>query len=163
MEYKKIEKLLEKYWNGETSLQEEQQLRHFFQSPKVPGHLKNIAPLFQYYQKETEYNPLGKPFEEKVLNKVSPGTATRSRALWNNLLKVAASLLIIGLTVYYLGFNREQEDTVAATTIEDPELAYEKTKMALLLVSEKLNTGEKYTREMEKLGEARSLFAQEEN
>lgn len=44
-----IDKLLEKYENGETSLQEEQQLKNYFEQETVPPHLESYKAMFQYF------------------------------------------------------------------------------------------------------------------
>ncbi len=52
-----IERLLEKYDNGETTLQEEQQLKHYFNQETVPPHLEGYKAMFQYFlvTKEEQY------------------------------------------------------------------------------------------------------------
>lgn len=45
--YKDIENLIEKYYNGETSLDEEKQLQVFFQGEDVPDHLKSYQEQFR--------------------------------------------------------------------------------------------------------------------
>lgn len=47
MDYKYIEQLLERYWECETSLQEESILRSFFAQDDVPSHLKEYQAIFQ--------------------------------------------------------------------------------------------------------------------
>lgn len=45
-EYKDIENLIEKFYNGETSLAEEKQLHVFFQGESIPDHLKSYRDQF---------------------------------------------------------------------------------------------------------------------
>ena len=50
MDSNKIEALLNKYWNCETSLEEEQQLRDYFKQGNIPEQLKEAASLFRYFE-----------------------------------------------------------------------------------------------------------------
>ncbi|MBC7919626.1 MAG: HEAT repeat domain-containing protein [Ferruginibacter sp.] len=45
---KDIDRLLEKYYEGETSLEEEKQLREFFGGDSIPPHLQSPAATFRY-------------------------------------------------------------------------------------------------------------------
>jgi hypothetical protein len=45
-EYERIESLIERYYNGETSLEEEQQLQTFFEGEDIPDHLKSYRDQF---------------------------------------------------------------------------------------------------------------------
>ena len=47
---KHIEELLEKYYNGETSSEEEMQLQNFFEGGDVPDHLKSHQVEFSFYK-----------------------------------------------------------------------------------------------------------------
>ena len=50
MDSKRINELLSKYWNCETSLEEEAELREHFKTGNIPDELKETAPLFQYFE-----------------------------------------------------------------------------------------------------------------
>ena len=67
MDYKYINQLLERYWNGETSLEEEQILRSFFSQICVPEELAKYRPLFNYEQTETKTDRLGDDFDERIM------------------------------------------------------------------------------------------------
>ena len=54
MDFKYIEQLLERYWQCETSLEEEAQLRAFFKENDVPEHLLRYKDLFVYQQLQQE-------------------------------------------------------------------------------------------------------------
>lgn len=47
-----IEELIERYFEGETSAEEEKQLRSFFAAGHVPEHLSAYIPLFAYFDEE---------------------------------------------------------------------------------------------------------------
>ena len=49
-----INVLIEKYFEGLTSLDEEQKLRDYFQQENVPQHLEIYKSLFQYFTSERE-------------------------------------------------------------------------------------------------------------
>lgn len=95
-----IDQLLERYYEGETSLAEEQQLRQFFQSDDIPPHLEIHAAQFRYFAEvRKEYPSL--VFNNNLAEKLTAPETGKVRSLttwgaWG--LRVAASvaLLIIG-------------------------------------------------------------------
>lgn len=53
---KDIEELLNKYFEGETTCEEERELRRFFTEGLVPEHLQMYRPMFAFFEAEhTEY------------------------------------------------------------------------------------------------------------
>ena len=70
MDYKYIEQLLERYWACETSLQEEQILRTFFQQQEVPEHLMAYKAVFDVQQEQAEAT-LGEDFDAKMMELLS--------------------------------------------------------------------------------------------
>ena len=69
MDYKYIEQLLERYWQGETTLQEEIILRSFFSQQDIPEHLQKYKALFTYEKEE----PLGDDFDTRILEMIGEG------------------------------------------------------------------------------------------
>jgi hypothetical protein len=67
MDYKYIQQLLERYWNADTSLEEERILKAFFSQDNLPEDLKKYKSLFAYEQQETEQDVLGEDFDERIL------------------------------------------------------------------------------------------------
>lgn len=65
MDYKYIEQLLSRYWECETSLEEEQILRAFFCQKDVPEYLAKYAPLFTA-EKETSEECVSVDFEARL-------------------------------------------------------------------------------------------------
>ena len=64
MDYKYIEQLLERYWQCETTLQEEAILRNFFSQDDVPAELRQYKVLFAIQQQEPA---LGDDFDARIL------------------------------------------------------------------------------------------------
>lgn len=67
MDYKYIEQLMERYFQCETSLEEERILRTFFSQKEVPVALLPYRDLFAYEQSEAEDEKLDESFDERVL------------------------------------------------------------------------------------------------
>lgn len=67
MDYKYIEQLLERYFQCETSLEEEQILRSFFSQKEVPVSLQPYRSLFVYEQSEPKEDRLGEDFDQRIL------------------------------------------------------------------------------------------------
>ena len=64
MDYKYIEQLLERYWQCETTLQEEAILHTFFSQEDVPAELQQYTPLFATQKPE---EVLGDDFDARIL------------------------------------------------------------------------------------------------
>ncbi len=64
-----IEELLNKYFEGETSSEEEQQLRTYFSSGEVPEHLIVYKPLFAYIEEEIKSSGKNSPDVSAYKNK----------------------------------------------------------------------------------------------
>ena len=83
MDYKYIEQLLERYWNCETSVEEEQILRIFFQQKELPAHLRRYRSLFTY-QEEAAGMKLGDDFDKRVLAEIErPVVKARKLTLYS--------------------------------------------------------------------------------
>ena len=52
MDCKTIKGILDRYWEGETSLKEEQLLKTYFNSNQVAKELESFRPLFVYYKEQ---------------------------------------------------------------------------------------------------------------
>lgn len=153
---KHIEQLLEKYYNGETSLEEERKLRWYFQTRDVPERLKPDKTMHAYFQqiKQEELSPEFTLKLSKLIDKqhrTHINTASRTILLWAG---SAAAVLIILLTVW-LGYKDpfSLQASHFQDTYNDPELAYLESKKVLLMVSEKMNEGTRNLQALDKLNE----------
>ena len=132
MEQSKIEFTLEKYFEGETNIAEENELRTYFSSTDVAQHLQQYQSLFKYYKAEKEQ----KIELKSPLNLISQ---TKNRKLkW---LSIAASIVVlIGAgTFTFFNYNNSQQQDLGS--YDSPEEAFAATQKALNLLSENVNVG----------------------
>lgn len=130
MALNRIEKLIESYLEGETSIAEENELKVYFSSPDVAQHLKQYQPLFSYFSKAKE-----EQFSREIL---LPTKKKITLQMWS----IAASVVVLlGVGAFMYLENNTSDDFVACTPEDSPELVLQQTQKALALVSEHLNTG----------------------
>ncbi len=141
MNFRQIEKLLERYFNGETSLEEEKILKDFFKGGNIPPHLLSLKKQFEYFADEQKNNYLDERFDHKVLDQITQNEKSNTRSIKLRRLytysSIAASIIIV-LSIFFKfdPFSKKMDDT-----FNDPQIAYEETKKALLFVSKVLNKG----------------------
>jgi len=132
MELDKIENILEKYFQGETTIAEENQLKEYFSSPNVAQHLEQYKPMFGYFSQVKE---------QKSTQKIPLQTKKRNVA-W---LSIAASVVVLlGIGTYFYVSDRTTPPVVAQSelgTYDDPEEALAATQKALALLSNNVNVG----------------------
>jgi hypothetical protein len=129
MEFNKIEALLEKYFEGETSITEENELKAYFSSSNVAEHLEQYRPLFGYFAEAKE---------QKLTNNVVL-VSKKQKVTW---LSIAASIVVmLGIGTYtYFDANTAKENQELGT-YDDPEEALEATQKALAMLSDNVNVG----------------------
>ncbi|HJC92626.1 MAG TPA: hypothetical protein H9752_00110 [Candidatus Phocaeicola excrementigallinarum] len=143
MDYKYIEQLLERYWNCETSAEEEQILRIFFQQKEVPAYLRRYQSLFIYQEKAGNMK-LGNDFEERILNEIErPVVKARHLSLYTRfqpLFKAAAVILLlltIGGVVQHTSVNQSNGIVYVYDQFEnhasDPQVAYESDSLKTIM------------------------------
>jgi hypothetical protein len=133
---REIGQLLEKYWNCETSLEEEQQLRSYFNGPDVSDQLKDAAELFRFLEAE-RVRSVGDNFDSEVMRKVKKAeskTKIVSMVRWLQMARIAAGILVMVAAGYFVR-NEFLKSNPDPTEITDPQQALEETKKALLMIS----------------------------
>lgn len=132
--------LLDKYWAGETSLQEEQELRDYFASNAVaPEHLL-YRDLFTTFSQENKDEIIDFDAFAKVKlpeTEESKEEQLFNKKTWKGLAIAAGFSLLIAVGA---GYQQDQAQPDLGT-YESPEQAYAATMEALELVSKKFNNG----------------------
>lgn len=141
MNLHEIEKLLGKYFDGDTTLSEEEQLREFFTSGNVPERWQNLEGYFRFVSGDKAGRIEDPAFDERIMASLKEGRLARLTDLkrpwiyW--IAGVAASILImVAVFVKFDPFSRGLNDTY-----KDPRVAYDEARKILLYVSAKFNQG----------------------
>lgn len=101
MDYKYIEQLVDRYFDGETTREEEQILRSFFSQENVPAELGLYQDLFRYEKKAGEVL-LGDDFDTKILATIEQPVVKARHLSFSTYLQPfyrAAAIVAIVLTV----------------------------------------------------------------
>ncbi|HNT92758.1 MAG: hypothetical protein KDB91_05530 [Bacteroidales bacterium] len=152
MEQEKITELINRYFEGESTTEEEQQLRKYLSDPSAPEQLRR---RLGYLTSLTENIP--EPSEEfyERLEAVTHTEVTLSpqrRALRHLAAVAAVAVIIAGLWMIF--FN--QDSPVTRDTYEDPVIAMAEVKSILMTVSGKMNSG------VEQLGKVSTITEKRE-
>ena len=129
MELANIEKLVEKYENAETTLQEEARLKAYFLSDNVAPHLEEYQMMFTYFQTS----------QDETYTKTIEFKTKKRNYKW---LSVAASVVL--LFSIYLGIPKEEKPIIVSSVSELPieaQVEYYKVKDALKMLSGNLKKG----------------------
>ena len=115
MDYKYIEQPLERYWSGETSLEEENILRAFFSQKDIPASLLPYRDIFVYQAVSKSEEVLDSDFDDKILALIDEPEVVKARTitLRQRLAPMfkAAAVVAIMLTLgnaIQVPFNEEQ-------------------------------------------------------
>ena len=126
MESANIEKLLESYFEGSTTLAEEKELRTYFTSGSVAPQLEKYQPLFESFiiaQQEVSHREI----------EIPENNVGKSNVWWYG---IAASA-VIAITIASFMFSSP------SLTSEEKEAltAFNESKRAMILLSDSFNTG----------------------
>jgi hypothetical protein len=130
MEFNKMEALLEKYFEGETSIAEENVLKNYFSSSNVAPHLEQYRPLFGYFTEAKK---------QKLTSEV-PLISKNRKVAWLSIAASVAVLMGVGTYTYFNNMDAAKESKELGT-YDDPEEAFEATQKALAMLSDNVNVG----------------------
>jgi hypothetical protein len=75
MEQATIAALLERYWQAETTVEEERLLADYFRQPVIAPEWEPWRPVFAYFEAEAQLTP-GADFESKLMERIRQGEET---------------------------------------------------------------------------------------
>jgi hypothetical protein len=145
MDYKYIEQLLDKYFECQTTLEEEQILRAFFAQEDVPAHLLSYRKLFNYQSFGKNSESLGNDFDERILNIIGgenaekPQHVTARKVSLNKrlrpLYKAAACVAVVlaigqAAQMPYYKSEAEQQESLARSLEQLQQIQKDKNAVA---------------------------------
>jgi len=141
--------VIEKYYKGDCSEEEERSLREFFAANSPEG-FETERELFIYYEAASDVPEPSENFESRILSGLDDLEARRInlRRLLLPAINIAAGMLI--LTGTYLFFAGKGK---TADTFKDPAIAYVETMKILHTVSSQMNKGESALEPVGKINE----------
>lgn len=157
MDYNHISKLLERYFEGETTLQEEKQLRRYFVEEQVAAEHEPYRDMFRFFTAEQKAGFQG---EIRQLDGIGQEKSYRKRrfrihpVFWR-----AAAVVAIGMSAWWLYPEQEASTTTIDWTKYEPatpEEAFRIASGALMSASVKLNSGARQA--AQKVSEVQKVF-----
>lgn len=147
MDYKYIDQLLERYWDCETSLQEEQILRAFFQQEEIPAYLQPYRQIFTA-EEELSKAHLGQDFDDRMMDLIDENTdepIVKARRIsfarrvspFYKAAGMIAVILVIGMAAQHSFQSAGQDDSLqfVQQTEEDSCLEFSLTPDAAIQTS----------------------------
>ena len=138
MKQEDLNQLIGKYYDGETSMQEEAQLNAYFESDDIPAEHQE-AKLYFMATKSLAENVLSDDFDDKLIAQLNIENRKTQIKRWIYSLSSAAAVILLMLSVW-VGTDLLSAKEVYGT-INDPEIAFAETKKVLDEVSKKMNKG----------------------
>ena len=152
MDSKKQSELVKKYWEGQTTPEEEKAL---MASALEDLEMDDQAHFSQV--KTFSEIQLVPDFEVSFLEKIEAEESAIIRPMLPNLVWKVAAVFLLGLSFYFLSVPAtKMVDPMIAEAEEDPEKAFELAKQALLLVSAELNKAAEINVALDKFEETKA-------
>lgn len=154
MESQKIHILLHKYFEAESTLEEEMELIAYFNSGKVDEEFKSYVPLFAGLKElsANENEQLGDDLMNYILESENTDKL-KYRWMWQIVSGVAAAGILVMLAVNFYSPKSQWNDTFS-----DPQLAYAEANKTLEFVAGKYNKGLAQLKPIGKIEEAAAPF-----
>lgn len=148
MKVDKVEKLIEAFYEGNTSIEEEKALLHYFRTADVPEHLLAEKEMFLQLttnnpqvpeELEKKLSGLIDTWEQEEQEELSIKPVRKTNWIWVG--GIAASIILIFSIWTYTSYNQLNTQNLQADTYTNPDEAFKEAQKALALVSKNLNKG----------------------
>jgi hypothetical protein len=139
MEYHEIEEILNRYLEGESTLEEEAMLKEYFSQPGLPEEQREMQDLFRYLNEARQESAPTFDVTANLNSLIEKEWQKETRNRFRRIIAwagSAAAVLILSVGIFqYIN----KPEAVIKDTYKDPKLAYLETKRALMLISRTMN------------------------
>lgn len=168
MDRARLRYLEKKYWGGKTSLEEENELKSAVRS----GSSEVSGSLISVFNSSSQLHAVGldDDFDSAFWQKAKVQNSDKQARVFtlSMFMRYAAvGIILLGISgvIWTLALKDNHQEEVAQTefikvdTYDDPEIAFEETKKALMYASQKLNEGQKPLGEIKRFYNAKMSIA----
>ncbi|MDX1686063.1 MAG: hypothetical protein R3275_12570 [Saprospiraceae bacterium] len=144
----KLSDLVEKFWSGETTRDEEEYLYELLSDQDdLDDELVGVRNYLSYTDQQGETVSLDEEFTREVISEIKALERPSIRKFkW---LSVAASLiLVISLCLWFddqYSLITSEKEVVVSDTFDDPEMAFQEVKKVMMLLSSNMGQGVEHT------------------
>lgn len=159
MNWLDIEQLLERFWEGKTSVEEEQELKHAFLREDLPTHL---VPLKNYFLFATAQKNIALPnqdFEIQISEKLNP--IKKPIFTSPKLLAYAASLLILASSLFFL-LNENNSSKYKPLTEKELQVAQKYMGLLARNMEQTVSFSNQHLEKFKRLNEGADIIQQYE-
>jgi hypothetical protein len=148
MKEEDLKRLIDRYYSGESTEEEEIVLKEYFRKDNIPEGYEAEKVIFGYY---SEFEDIPEPsvdFEARILAGLDASERRGIKKYLLPLISAAAGLLLLAGSYFYFTGRAEPADT-----FKDPQMAYTETIRILRDVSSQLNRGTEVLEPVGKMNE----------
>jgi len=140
MQEKKLRELIDRYYSGDSTLEEEELLRNYFSGADLLPGYEAEKEIFTYYSESFLVPPPSEDLEMRIMKSLDLSNVKNKHIFRQRktlvLIGIAASFFLVISSYFFFLKNSEPVDTYT-----DPLIAYAEARRILYDVSMKLNKG----------------------
>ncbi|MCH2199201.1 MAG: hypothetical protein MK081_10500 [Flavobacteriales bacterium] len=146
-----IRSIVEKFWDGSTSLEEEALLRQLAKEDALPDEFQGVAAYFEAIEDEPM---LGESFDDEMLEKLSTSSTPIFSIQRFRPLFAAAAIVIAVLGGWYFFAQQDPGPVAEEYTEEEIQQAWIQTQEALRKIGAGMEKGQEHATVINKFNEA---------
>jgi hypothetical protein len=153
MKEEDLKRLIDRYYSGESTEEEEIALRDYFKKGNIPEGFEAEKVIFGFYSESEDIPEPSIDFEARILAGIDASerqnASLKLKKYLLPLIGTAAGILLLAGSYFFFAGRAESSDT-----FKDPEIAYAETIKILREVSLQLNRGAQVLEPVGKMNEA---------